>query len=366
MLLESNRFRGSGLAVAHGETHSHVSTDIDEVRRLLTLCPSAHETPLVSSAELAKATGTGHVFVKDERERMGLGSFKALGAAYAIARDAFARAEAGSLVAGSDPGHLLDGVTYVAASAGNHGMSVAAGARTFGARAVIYLAEPVPESFAEKLRAKGAEVVRAGADYEQSMSAAMDAGEAHGWTLLSDSSWPGYTEIPFRVMEGYLAMAAEAADQIEDAGGPPSHILLQAGVGGLAAAAAAFARKRWGDAPTIIVVEPEAAPALQGSIRAGAATKSDGPVSCMGRLDCKVPSILALASLSRDADFFATISEAEAERAMPTLADAGLATTPSGGAGLACLLAIDDAAKAEAGIGPDARILAYLSEGPEV
>ena len=363
MHIENNGLRGSGIPVVSGEARSGVSTDVAEVQRLLSLCPATHQTPLIASEMISKRTGTGMVCVKDERGRMGLGSFKALGAAYVIARDACA--SAGANAAMDRPGTLLDGTTYVAASAGNHGLSVAAGARVFGARAVIYLSDTVPEAFAMRLRERGADVVRAGADYEASMAAAMQAADDNGWTLLSDSSWPGYTEIPYRVMEGYLVMAAEAADQIENAGRPPSHILLQAGVGGLAAAAAVHARMRWGEAPKVIVVEPEAAPALQASIVAGRMARGDDPVSCMGRLDCKEPSILALAALSREADYFVTISEDEAQAAMLVLAEAGLETTPSGGAGLAALLAMDGAVKTQLGIGPQSRVLTYLSEGPE-
>ncbi len=280
---------------------------------------------------------------------MGLGSFKALGAAHAIAREAAATVE------GDNWHQALTGRTYVTASAGNHGLSVAAGARLFGARAVIYLAETVPEAFATRLRAKGAEVVRAGASYEAGMEAAENAAAEHGWTLLSDSSWPGYTEMPLRVMEGYLQLAAEAAAQVET---PPTHLLLQAGVGGLAAAVAAHARAVWGDAVEIIVVEPDAAPALFESIRAGQPTTTQGPASDMGRLDCKTPSLIALRGLARDADRFMTITEAEAAEAVTACAAAGLPTTPSGAAGIAPLLG---ALKP----GAEARVLAILSEGPE-
>jgi diaminopropionate ammonia-lyase len=205
--------------------------DAAGVARLLALCPAHAHTPLHDMPALARQAGAGRVFVKDERARMGLGSFKALGAAHAIAR------EAAAAVQGDGWTQALTGRTYVTASAGNHGLSVAAGARLFGARAVIYLAEMVPEAFAARLHAKGAQVVRAGATYEASMEAAEQAARDQGWTLLSDSSWPGYTELPLRVMEGYLQLAAEAAAQMEIA---PTHILLQAGVGGLAAAVAAM------------------------------------------------------------------------------------------------------------------------------
>ena len=294
------------------------SVNVSEPRNLLARCPDAGTTPLHCLEGFGSA---GHVFVKDERTRMGLGSFKALGAAYVIAHAAQK----------SD----VSNMTYVTASAGNHGLSVAAGAQVFGAKAVIYLSHTVPESFVKKLRAHKAEVVRAGDNYEASMEAAQKAASEQGWILLSDSSWDGYLDIPHRLMEGYLVMAAEAVAQVPHT---PTHIFLQAGVGGLAAAAAAYFRHAWGNEPAIIVVEPEIAPAIFQSILAGKAINTPGPVSNMGRLDCKEPSLIALKGLARDADMFALISDQAAEKAMPLLSSKGLETTPSGGAGLVALL----------------------------
>lgn len=339
-----NTWRGNGLSL----NAPMPCDDNASVAKLLGQCPAHAPTPLTSVPELADRLGVASVLIKDERGRMGLGSFKALGAAHAIAREA----------AATDPDDwstALAGRTFATASAGNHGISVAAGARIFGAKAVIYLSETVPEPFAQRLRKMGAEVVRAGSQYEESMDAALKAAEANGWTLLSDSSWDGYTDLPYRVMEGYLQLAAEAADDMDQA---PTHIMLQAGVGGLAAAIAAYARRRWGDAPEIIVVEPEAAPALMESIRAGELVESTGPVSSMGRLDCKTASLIALNGLARDADQFVTVTEDEAADAMPILASMGLETTPSGGAGLIALLA-------GLPLPTDARVWAILSEGPE-
>ena len=345
LLMNRPRRHVSGL-----EDVPHPSTDAAAVQSLLARCPRAAETPLLSLPELAGAQGVAEVWLKDERGRMGLGSFKALGAAYVIAREASLVPDAGVW------GDRLRGRVFVTASAGNHGLSVAAGARLFGAQAVIFLAETVPEAFADRLRQKGAEVRREGDDYEASMLAAEAAAEENGWTLLSDSSWPGYEDLPLRVMEGYLQMAAEIVDQIP---APPTHIFLQAGVGGLAAAVAAHARRAWGDAPVIVVVEPEAAPALLVSCRAGGIVTTEGPVSEMGRLDCKTPSMIALSGLARDADLFVTVSEAEAASATARLAAAGLDTTPSGAAGLAAVFAGRPALPA------DARVLAIVSEGPE-
>lgn len=344
-MIVENPHRGAGLPADAGLAEGEVSADPSQPLALLARCPVAAETPLREMTGLALAWGLGALHVKDESQRMGLGSFKALGAAYAIAKDA--------------AGESLTGATYVTASAGNHGMSVAAGAAAFGAGAVIYLSETVPEAFAERLRNHGARVVRAGAIYEDSMAAAMKAAEQNGWRLLSDSSWPGYTQPARSVMEGYLAMGVEAAKAIPEA---PTHIFLQAGVGGLAAAMAAHARTTWGDAPRIVVVEPDRAPALQASIQAGKPVVAPGAVSNMGRLDCKEPSHLALKALARTADAFMTIADEQADETVEALAEHGLFTTPSGGAGLAGLQHGDRAALRLNG---DSRVLCFLSEGPE-
>ena len=339
-----NEFRGQGMP----DLPPTPGADVRAVASLLAKCPMHKPTPLLDCPDLAKAAGVARLTIKDERGRMGLGSFKALGAAYAIAREAAA--------AGGDLRQALQGRTFVTASAGNHGLSVAAGAQVFGAMAVVYLSQTVPESFAKRLQVMGAEVVRAGADYEASMQAASVAAKAKGWTLLSDGSWPGYVDLPFRVMEGYRQIASEIAAQSD---GVPTHVLLQAGVGGLAAAVAAQLRLAWGGAPQMIVVEPEAAPALIESIRAGQIVVTQGPVSAMGRLDCKTPSMLALADLARDADRFATLSEAEGAAGAAALAAVGLPSTPSGAAGVAALLAGLE------GIGAQSHVLCILSEGPE-
>lgn len=348
MQILSNRFRFEGEVFPLGADVPAPSIDADRPATLLARCPVAAETPLRNVPDLAAKAGVAAVLVKDERGRMGLGSFKALGAAYVIARDA----EAGR----------AEGRTYATASAGNHGLSVAAGARVFGARAVIFLSQTVPEAFADRLRAERAEVRRAGDTYEASMTTAMQTAEAEGWVLLSDSSWPGYTELPHILMEGYLVLMQEAVQQMDEA---PTHIFLQAGVGGLAGACAAYARKAWGGGPRIIVVEPEAAPALHASISAGAFTPASGPISEMGRLDCKEASLIALKGLARDADDFCLISEAEGHAGAQAAAAAGLPSTPSGAAGLAALLSADSSACTALDLSDESRVLVILSEGPE-
>ena len=157
---------------------------------------------------------------------MGLGSFKALGAAYVIADHASKIVS--NNASASEWKKALNGKCYVTASAGNHGLSLAAGARLFGAKAVIYLSRNVPSSFADKIRSYDAEVVVVGNSYEESMEGAQKAAADNNWMLLSDVTWDGY-DAGLKVMEGYLVAAAEA---YEDCPESPTHIFLQAGVGG--------------------------------------------------------------------------------------------------------------------------------------
>jgi diaminopropionate ammonia-lyase len=319
------------------------SIDHQTVADLIERCPEAGQTPLHDLPDLAADMGVASIWIKDERNRMGLGSFKALGAAYVIAHDA----KAGQ----------AKGRTYVTASAGNHGMSVAAGAAAFGASAVVYIAETVPEVFADRLRGLGAKVVREGAIYEDSMAAALKAADDNGWDILSDTSWLGYFERPHRLMEGYLMLMREAIAQLPVV---PTHIFLQAGVGGLAGSCAALARKTWGAAPVIVIVEPELAPALIASVQAGKFVTAKGPVSNMGRLDCKEPSLIALKGLARDADVFVTLTEDEGTAGADLMQAHGFPTSTSGAAGLAGLMVTQTAL----GIAADARVLCILSEGP--
>ena len=324
------------------------STNSVAVQALLARCPNAAKTEMLQAPNVAQDLNIAQLSVKDERTRMGLGSFKALGAAYVIAHSAIVKGEAQSAK------------TYVTASAGNHGLSVAAGAKAFGAAAVIFLSQSVPEAFAKRLIAHGATVERAGETYEQSMSAAQAAAKDNGWTLLSDSSWPGYSDLSHRLMEGYTVFMAEAERQIS----APSHIFLQAGVGGLAGAAAAMARKTWGEAPVIVVVEPCHAPALHSCIQAGDFIAATGPGSAMGRLDCLEASLIALKGLAKDADVFALISEEEGQAGANYAAAHQMESTPSGAAGLAGLLA-SPAHRTALKLDANSHVLVILSEGPE-
>ena len=351
----ANPLRGKGFADMTGMAEGDMETDARVAQALYAHCPINHQTALDSHVALAGEFGVGKLWLKMEDQRMGLGSFKALGAAHAIAKLATAKVD----VADKDAmATALAGETLICASAGNHGLSLAAGAKLFGARAVVLLAVTVPEEFAERLRALGADVMRAGANYEESLATSIQMADENGWYLLADGTWPGYTEPARAVMEGYLIMGQEVADQMSE---PPTHVFLQAGVGGLASACAVTARDRWGEDVCLVVVEPEAAPALIERVKAGKSVDTKGPVSSMGRLDCKTPSHLALKYLAKEADFYVTLDDDLVEETVALLEKHNVHTTPSGGAGVA---AVHHLAKQGAfGLNADSNVLCYISEG---
>ena len=322
---------------------------------LLRKCPAYQATPLTSVPALASALGISAIFVKDESTRMGLGSFKALGGAFAVAQ-MISEASGSKDLMDDASRKAASGMTFVTASAGNHGLSVAAGAKVFGANAVVVLPSTAPEPFVQRISAMGA-AVRRGGSYEESVSEAVKLAEEKGWIHVADGSWEGFIEAPALIVEGYTVLAEECRKEFARLKNWPTHVFLQAGVGGLAASLAAHIREFWPEQPFITVVEPDAAPCLLNSIDADDLTHAPGPDSNMGRLDCKDASLIAFESLRRDADAFMTISDAEAEKATELMGQFGVATTPSGAAGVAGLMAVAP--------GLESRCLVVVSEGPE-
>lgn len=310
--------------------------NFDKPEELLRSCPAYHVTPI------REISYNNHkIIIKDESNRMGLGSFKALGGVYAVAQliskqveKQFPNVEYLSPVSKQ----VAEKMTFVCASAGNHGIAVATGARIFGSHSRIHLAKTVPEEFAMRLRNIGAEVVRSGLTYEESIVAAVADAKRTNAIHLADGSWPEYTEIPRLVMEGYTVIAEEMRKEFERKDIWPTHVFLQAGVGGLAAAICFMIRHNWQIQPKIIVVEPELAPCLAESIKKGEICTVQGGASNMGRLDCKTPSLLAFNILRNLAERFVTVSDEEALKALTVVKELGIDTTPSGVAGFAALL----------------------------
>jgi diaminopropionate ammonia-lyase len=330
--------------ISGGVSIPDFQVDISSPMDLLALCPVYAETECRAVA----FRDTGELLIKNESTRLGLGSFKALGGVYAVASliaDGWFEEHGERLqpddYTNSDVRAFAESLTFICASAGNHGLAVAAGAKLFGAHAKIFLSESVPRIFANRLQEKGAEVVYAGATYEQSVEAASaDAAvEVAGTTsiLLADSSWPGYWRPPSLIMEGYAVLAEELRCHFEKQAKWPTHVFLQAGVGGLAAAVTHMIRQTWAVQPEIVIVEPDAAPCLKSSDEAGCPVQVDGPISNMGRLDCKAPSLIAYKILQQSDVRYQTVSDEEANAACAELEEFNIGSTASGAAGFAGL-----------------------------
>ncbi|HEX8167200.1 MAG TPA: diaminopropionate ammonia-lyase [Beijerinckiaceae bacterium] len=317
--------------------------------------PGYAPTPLVRLGPVAREAGVAEVLYKDEGRRFSLKSFKALGGAYAVERLATARGAAG--------------LTVACATDGNHGRAVAWGAQRVGARAVVFVHEGVSRGRAEAIAALGAEVVRAGATYDESVRLCAEAARQNGWEIVSDTSWPGYEDVPRTVMQGYAVVAMEARDQ----GARPTHVFVQAGVGGFAAAVLSWLWETLGaERPVLVAVEPENAACLYASAEAGAPKGVGGGLdTIMAGLACGEPSRLAWAILGPGADAFMAIPDEAAEEAMRDLAGLGVAGGESGVAGLAGfrLAARDPPMRAALRLDARSRVLLFGTEGatdPEV
>ena len=332
-------------------------------------------TPLHSLPALAQAMGVASVHYKDEGSRFGLGSFKALGGAYAVARLLCRElgAQLGRTLTTQDLltpelHALCGGITVTCATDGNHGRSVAWGAQLFGCQCVIYIHATVSEGRKEAIAQYGAQVVRTAGNYDDAVRQADLDAKQYGRFVISDTSYPGYMEVPRDVMQGYQLMVEEAAQQLPER---PTHIFVQAGVGGLAAAVCGYFWERdAGDRPIYVVVEPDKADCLTQSAKAGQLTAVTGDIdTLMAGLACGEVSHLAWEILEKGTDAFCVTPDDAAVAAMRLLAhplgsDPVIVAGESAVAGVAAAIAASqsDAARQTLGLNADSRILFFGSE----
>lgn len=332
-------------------------------------------TPLHSLPALAQAMGVAAVHYKDEGSRFGLGSFKALGGAYAVARLLCRElgAQLGRTLTTQDllspeVRALCAGITVTCATDGNHGRSVAWGAQLFGCRCVIYIHATVSEGRKDAIAHYGAQVVRTAGNYDDAVRQADLDAKAQGRFVISDTSYPGYMDVPRDVMQGYQLMVEEAAQQLAER---PTHIFVQAGVGGLAAAVCGYFWERdAGDRPIYVVVEPDKADCLTQSAKAGQLTAVTGDIdTLMAGLACGEVSHLAWEILEKGTDAFCVIQDDAAVAAMRLLAhplgnDPIIVAGESAVAGVAAAIAASqsEAARQVLGLQADSRILFFGSE----
>jgi diaminopropionate ammonia-lyase len=349
---------------------------IPELCDMLTECPKHKPTPLYTLPTLAAKFGLGEIRVKDESQRFGFGAFKALGGVIAVYHEllhALGETRPSSttfadLMSGKHR-EITSRFTFATASSGNHGRSVAAGAKLFGTSCVVFLPKFTSIEKEAAIRARGAKVMRVDGDYDTAVAECRRKSEANGWTIISDTSWEGYDSVPRSVMRGYCVLAHEAVVQQWRQG--PTHVFVQAGVGGLAAAVIGYLWAVLPERPTFIVVEPKSADCWFQSNAAGRPALASGDAdTIMGGLACREISPVTWPIVGQVTDWFMTIEEDEVAPARRLFAhphggDPAVASGPSGCAGLAGLMraCADKSAFAALKLDRHSRVLLVNSEG---
>lgn len=346
--------------------------------REISAWPGYEPTPLLSLDGLAGALGIASLHLKYEAPRFGLGSFKALGGAYAVSL--FLRSKIQEITgeeAGIDAlldgtyADLTKGIYVCSATAGNHGRSVAWGAQMFGCPCVIYVPQNTGQGRIDAIAAYGAEVIAHPANYDDTVRHCAEVAAEKGWTVISDTSYDGYTQIPLDVMSGYTVLAGEITEQLP-AGQRPTHVFVQGGVGGFASGMIAPLWHHWGEnRPRFVFINPENVPAMLESAQAGKRIAIEGDLkTVMACLSCGELSLLPWQLLERAVDDTIAIPDEAAMDTMRTLAegvggDAPVVAGESGCAGVAGLIAavLDGDAGKAIGLDADSRVICICTEG---
>ena len=232
-------------------------------------------TPLIELHKLSKELNINKIFYKDESKRFNLNSFKALGGAYAVEKISKGNKN----------------IVVATATAGNHGRSVAWGARRLNLKCKIFISEFVSDARGKAMRDLGAEVIKVKGNYEKSLIECIKQSNENKWQIVQDVAWKDYTIVPKLTMAGYATMMKEIVDQIKT--DQITHIILQAGVGGMAAAMIAGIAGYLDYVPITIVVEPDSAACVLESIKTGKIEKIDiKRESLMGGMSCGEVSLI--------------------------------------------------------------------------
>lgn len=325
-------------------------------------------TPLIELPALARKANVGRVFAKLEGERP-LGNFKVLGGMTAGLR---ALARAAGTTSPRGPGLRRDHRTslprLICASDGNHGLAVAAAAERAGARASIYLPHGVSPARAARIEARGGEIVWISGTYDDAVQAAAIAAAQGAGLLIPDTTSDPHDAVVKDVIAGYGLLTCELVAQLRDVmKEQPSHLFVQAGVGGLAAAMAIGLHDAMREPRRLLVVEPEAAGCVARALALGHPARIEGDLhTCADMLSCGLASAPALEVLLRHDARAILVGEDALQAAVGTLHSAGgPPSTPSGAAGLAGLLqvAAHPALRAGHRLDADSTVLLVISEG---
>lgn len=342
--------------------------------------PGYVPTPLVEAKRLARQLGVGKLWVKDESSRIGLPSFKILGASWATYR-ALSRLPGaqqlrswGSITDLAAQLRPVRPLTLVAATDGNHGRAVARMAALLGLEALIFVPDDMANARRNAIAVEGARVVSVQGSYDDAVrlsAAAAVAGTGTRMLVISDTSWPGYEQTPRDVIAGYSTIFHEIDAELEKRGeAAPDLVIVQVGVGALAAAVVQHYRSADRERrPSIVSVEPVGADCLLKSMLCGTITEVPGPHrSIMAGLNCGLPSEVAWPLVSQGMDLFLAIEDERSREAMRALAREGIIAGETGAAGVGGLIELlsgeqSDLFRSLLGISETSTVLAISTEG---
>ena len=329
--------------------------------------PGYAPTPLVPLDSLAAELGVEKVWLKDETQRIGLPSFKIMGASWAVAAAIARHLTLDSLDLGSLRASLSgSGVQLCAATDGNHGRAVARMARLLGVPCRIFVPAGLAEDRIASIASEGAEVVRGTHTYDPTVMEAADWAASERALLIQDTSWSGYEEVPRQIVLGYDTILREVDDELRLRGfGTPTLVMAQAGVGSFASAVVAHYGSG-DDRPQFVSIEPDSADCVAASIKEGLPTEAAGHLdSIMAGLNCGVVSELAWPILRDGLGAAVTIDDDGAREGMRELAQAGVSAGECSGAAVGGLrLLLSDARWRERlGITSESCVLVFATEG---
>ena len=279
--------------------------EIDDAYLSISKWKGYSPTPLIELNKLSKELNLNKIYYKDESKRFDLKSFKALGGAYAVEK----------VTKGNNK------ITVSTATAGNHGRSVAWGAKRLDLKCKIFISEFVSEARGRAMEELGADVIKVKGNYENSLLECIKQSTENNWQIVQDVAWKDYMLIPTLTMAGYSVMMREIIDQISN--DEITHIFLQAGVGGMAGAMVAGAARYLKNIPKIIIVEPDSAACVMESIKTGKIEKINIiRESLMGGMSCGEPSLVPWEILKNSVDNCISLPDDNIGRAMKLFANA--------------------------------------------
>ena len=281
--------------------------DIDDAYLSISSWKGYSPTPLIELDKLSKELNLNKIFYKDESKRFDLKSFKALGGAYAVEKVSNGNKD----------------IVVATATAGNHGRSVAWGARRLGLKCKIFISEFVSDARGQAMADLGADVVKVKGNYEKSLIECIKQSTDNNWQIVQDVAWKDYMIVPKYTMAGYTVMMKEIVDQINE--NKITHIILQAGVGGMAGAMVAGIARYLDNIPVTITVEPDSAACVLESIRTGKIEKIDiKRESLMGGMSCGEVSLVPWEILKNSVKYCISLPDDDIAKTMRLLGNASL------------------------------------------